>query len=188
MNARWTVSLAASIAVLLGGAILAAAAEPNVGQNQSAGQGSAAIIRNSTLMGAPVLDPQSHKLGQIKDILLDSQTGQATFVVLDAEVPGSDHAMLVVPYQALRVSVNPPDNRQSVVLDLRPDQLRAAPQIQTNQWQMLQNPEFLQEARNFYQIRTYYAARPIDNSSAPRVRLHRSSMSRRSCTSCRLRA
>jgi hypothetical protein len=45
--------------------------------------------------------------------------------------------------------------------------LHAAPQIQNNQWQMLQNPQFLQQARNFYQIRTYYAARPIDNSIPP---------------------
>ena len=132
-------------------------------------QGSAAIIQNSTLTGATVLDPQSRKLGQIKDVLLDAQTGQATFVVLDAEAPGSGHAMLVVPYQALRVSFNPADHRQSVVLGLRADQVRAAPQIQNNQWQMLQNPQFLQEARNFYQIRTYYAARPIDNPSPPSV-------------------
>ncbi len=169
MNARWTISLAASTAGLLFGALLATAAEPNLGQHQPAVQGSAAIIQNSTLTGATVLDPQSRKLGQIKDVLLDAQTGQATFVVLDAEAPGSGHAMLVVPYQALRVSFNPADHRQSVVLGLRADQVRAAPQIQNNQWQMLQNPQFLQEARNFYQIRTYYAARPIDNPSPPSV-------------------
>jgi hypothetical protein len=77
--------------------------------------------------------------------------------------------MLVVPYQALRVNVNPSDNRLSVALDLRPDQLPAAPQIQSNRWQMLQNPRFLERARSFYQPRSYTAARPIDNSIAPSV-------------------
>ena len=38
----------------------------------------------------------------------------------DAEIPGAGRAMLVVPYQALRVSVNSADHHQSVVLDLRP--------------------------------------------------------------------
>ena len=183
MNARWTVSLAAATAVLLGGALRATAAEPNRGQNQPAVQGSAGIIQDSTLMGTTVLDPQSQKLGQIKDVLFDSQTGQATFVVLDAEAPGSGHAMLVVPYQALRVSVNPSDHRQSLVLDLRPDQVRAAPQIQNNQWQMLQNPHFLQQARDFYQIRTYYAARPIDDPSAAARRACRPRRSSMSCPS-----
>ena len=67
----------------------------------------------------------------------------------------------------LWVSVNPVDKRVAVVLDLLPDQLRAAPQIQNDQWQMLQNPQFLERVSNFYQIRTYTAARPIDNAGMP---------------------
>ncbi len=162
MNARWISSLVAGTAVLLGGALPATAAAPNTGQNQSAVQGSAGTIRYSTLMGATVLDPQGEKLGQIKDVLLDSQTGQATFVVVDAAAPGSGHAMLVAPYEAFWVSINPLDSRQSVLLDLRPDQLHAAPQIQNDQWQMLENPQFLEQARDFYKIRTYTAMRPIE--------------------------
>ncbi len=162
MKVHWTVSLAACAAVLLGGVLLANAA-PNAGQSQTAVQGSAGVVRISALMGATVVDPQGQKkVGQIKDVLLDPQTGQASFVVLDTEVPGSGHAMLVVPYQALRVSCNPADSRQSVVLDLRAERLRAAPQIQNGQWQVLQNPQFLEQARNFYRSGTYTAMRPID--------------------------
>ncbi|MGO8747532.1 MAG: PRC-barrel domain-containing protein [Thermoguttaceae bacterium] len=169
MNVRWTISLAACTAVLLCGALRAIATEPNIGQKRSAMQGSAGIIRFSTLMGTTILDPQGQKLGQIKDVLFDSQASDATFVVLDAEAPGSGHAMLVVPFRALWVSFNPLDHRQSVVLDLRPDQLRAAPQIQNDEWQVFQNPQFLEKACNFYQIRTYTAARPIDTPSVPRM-------------------
>ena len=165
MNRRGTISLAACTAVVLCGAVLATAAEPNLGQSQSAMHDSAGIIQNSTLVGATVLDSQNQKLGQIRSVLLDAQAGQATFVVIDAKTPHAGQAMLVVPYQALRVSFNPADNRQTVVLDLRPDQVGTAPQIQNNQWQMLQNAQFLEQARNFYQIRTYTAARPIDNPS-----------------------
>ena len=117
----------------------------------------------STLMGTTVVNPQGQKLGQIKDVLLDSQSAQATFVIVDTEIAGTGHAMLVAPYQALRLSVNPADNRPSAVLDLRPDQLHAVPQIQANKREMLQNPQFLEQARSFYQPRTYTAARPIDN-------------------------
>ncbi len=178
MNARWTHSIAAFAAVFFCAAPLVAAppffcaapvetaAPPTISQNQPAGQ--ARIIQDSTLVGATVADPQGQKLGLIKDVVFDSQTGRATFVVLDAEIPASGHAMLVVPYRALWVTSNPLDHRQSVLLDLRPDQLHAAPQIQNNQWQMLQNPQFLEQARNFYHIEayTYTAARPIDNASA----------------------
>jgi len=126
------------------------------------------MVQNLTLVGTTVLDPQGQQIGHIKHVLLNTQTGQATFVILDAESLGPGHAILVVPYQALRISFNPSDRRQSVVLDRRPDQLRVAPQIQNDQWQLLENPQFLEQARNFYQIRTYYsAARPIENPSSP---------------------
>ena len=163
MNVRWTSWLAAWTVVLLGGTLLATAAAPNTGENQSAMQGSAGIIQTSKLMGTTVLNSQGkEKVGQIKDVLLDPQSGRATFVILDVEIPGSGHAMLVVPYQSLRVSSRPSDNHQSVMLDVRPENLHAAPQIQNNQWQVLQNPQFLEQARNFYQSGTYTAARPIE--------------------------
>jgi hypothetical protein len=162
MNARSILSLAAATAVILCAALTATATTPNSGQQPSAIPAVPGLIRNAALVGTMVLYPQGQDLGQIKDVLFDSQTGQATFVILDAK---ANHAMLVVPYQALQVSLNPADNRLSIVLGLRPDRLTAAPQIQNGQWQMLQNPQFLELARSFYQVKAYYAARPIDNPS-----------------------
>ena len=167
MNARWTIFLAAFAAALSAERAVATAATPIIGPNQVAVQGSATIIQDSTLMGSTVVNPQGQKLGRIKDVLLDAQNGQATFVVLDADAGASGHAMLVVPFRALWVSVNPVDHRQTVVLDLRPDQFHAAPQIKNDQWQMLQSPQFLDQARDFYQVGTYTAARPIEEMSPP---------------------
>ncbi len=53
------------------------------------------------------------------------------------------------------------------MLDLRPDQVRAAPQIRNGQWQLLRSPQFQAQARNFYHARTYTAARPIDTTESP---------------------
>jgi sporulation protein YlmC with PRC-barrel domain len=163
MNVRYAVFLAAMAAMLVWASLPAGAAEPNMSQNQAAIPGSAGILQNATLVGTPVLDTKNQRLGQIKNVVLDASTGRATFVVIEAKASaGGQAAMLVVPFQALRVSLNAAENRQSVVLDLRADQIGAAPQIQNNQWQLLQNAQFLQQARGFYQAQTYTAARPID--------------------------
>ena len=167
MNARWMVSLAAATSVLLCGALAATAADSSNGQNQPAIQAPAGKVWVSNLIGTKVLYPHIQVLGQIKDILLDPQSGQATFAVLDAEIPGSGHAMLVVPYQALQVSFNPADNRQSVMLNVRSDRLGNAPQLQKNEWQLLQNPQFLQQVRDYYQAGTYTVARPIESPNPP---------------------
>ena len=70
MNVRWTVALAACALVLLCGALLATAAEPNIGHNRSAMQGSAGIIRTSTPMGTTVPNPQ----GQVRTVSAASAT------------------------------------------------------------------------------------------------------------------
>ena len=62
-------------------------------------RGSAKSIHDSTLIGVTVLDSQGQKLGQIKEVLVDSQTGKATFLVLDAVATGSSHP---VTYTAAR--------------------------------------------------------------------------------------
>ena len=191
MNTRWSYLLAACMAVLLGGAFLASAAEPNLGQSQSAVQAPAGIIRISTLMGTTVLDPQAQKLGQIKDVVIDSQTGQGSFVVLDADVPGSGHAMLVVPYRALWVSVNPVDKRQSVVLDLRPDQLRPRRRFRKTNGRCSRIPSFWNRpatsitSRRFLRrlrltTRARRTPRRVRSTTAPfRPRPRRSSLPRR---------
>jgi hypothetical protein len=90
--------------VLLYGAILATAAAPSIGHDRSPMQGSTGTIEISKLAGMTVLDPQGKKLGRIKDVLVDSRTGQATFLVLDAEALGPGHPMT---YSAARPIQNP---------------------------------------------------------------------------------
>jgi hypothetical protein len=121
MNARWTFSLAVGAAALLCGALLAPAAAPNAIPNPPAMQGSPAIVPISALVGTTVLDAQGQKLGRIKDVLLDSQTGQVTFVVLDAEAPTSGHP---VPYTAAR-----PIDSPSMPAPSLPSSAAAAPSL-----------------------------------------------------------
>ncbi|MGO9110382.1 MAG: PRC-barrel domain-containing protein [Thermoguttaceae bacterium] len=121
MNTRWTSSLAVFAAVLFCGASLATAAAPNIGQNRSPTQGSVGIVRVSTLMGTTVLDSHGQKLGRIKDVLLDSQTGQVTVMVLDAEVPGSGHP---TTYTAAR-----PTDNASMPAPALPQSAVAAPSL-----------------------------------------------------------
>jgi hypothetical protein len=164
MYRRGLFCMVALVATLLSGKLMAAMARPDTGSEQPA-LGSAGDFQVSTLLGTAVFNPQGQKLGQIKDLVLDSQAGQATFVVVDAETRAAGHAMLVVPYYALRLGYQPAEHRQIMVLDLRTDQLSAAPKISGNQWQLLRNPFFLEQARSFYPLKTYTAARPIDETS-----------------------
>jgi hypothetical protein len=61
-------------------------------------------VRISTLVGATVLDSQGRKLGQIKNVLLDARTGQASIVVIDTAAPAVSQP---TTYTAARPIDNP---------------------------------------------------------------------------------
>jgi sporulation protein YlmC with PRC-barrel domain len=166
MNRCW-ISLAVVLAAFFVAMPAAIAAAPGNASNQSLVQGSSGITQISNLMGTTVVNLQGQKVGPIKDVLLDAQTGQATFVILDTVVPDSGHAMLVVPYPALRISSDPATSRSVVILDLRQEQLHAAPRISSGEEKLLHNPQFLEQARVFYGPITYTVARPIDDATPP---------------------
>jgi sporulation protein YlmC with PRC-barrel domain len=144
---------------------VASAASKNAAGNRLPEMAAPAITQVSHLMGASVSNLQGKEVGRIKDILLDPKTGSASFAIVDAEIPCAGRGMLVVPYHALRVSAV--NNGRSVVLDLRSENMHVAPSIRDNDWRVLQNPQFLQEARNFYGPVTYTVGRPIENASLP---------------------
>ena len=171
MNRHGTFFLVATSAVIFSGfygAVPTVAAEPNTVQNKPAVQGLPKAIQDLTLVGSTVHNLSGQKLGEIQYVLLAPSTGQAKFVILDAEGPGSAHMTLVVPFQALRVSFNHAEKRQVVEMNIQSDQLASAPQIRNNQWQVLQNQQFRDQVRSFYHVsKTYTVARPIVNPSVP---------------------
>jgi hypothetical protein len=145
MNARWTLSVTAFAAALLGGALLASAAAPNLGQDRSPMQDPAGTIRLSTLTGTTVLDLQGQKLGRIKDIALDAKTGQPTFVVLDTAAPASGQA---TTYTAAR----PIDNSGMPAPSLPPSAVAAPspPPCVVSPYVNSANPGWTQDLEDFY--------------------------------------
>lgn len=101
MNARWTFSGAAFTAMFFSGLLLASAAAPSIGQVRAPQQASAGTIQVLTLVGTTVLDARGQTLGRIKDVRLDSQTGQAPAAVLNAEAPNPGRPMTHTAVRAM---------------------------------------------------------------------------------------
>ena len=72
-------------------------------------------------MGTAVVDPQGQKLGRIKDLLVDSQTGQVTSVILDGKGAGLGHPMTYtaarpIESPSMQVPPLPPSTPAAVTL------------------------------------------------------------------------
>jgi sporulation protein YlmC with PRC-barrel domain len=108
----------AGVAALSYGTLVATVAQPMPGKGPAANQGSVGTIEFSKFLGTVVVNSQGKKLGQIKDLVLDPRTGQATFAIIDAGLSSSKRAALVVPYGALRLGFQASKNRDVAVLNL----------------------------------------------------------------------
>jgi len=121
---------------------------------------SAQIIRGSQIAGLSIMDPRSQKLGVIKEILIDSQTGRVAYVLLALEGSDANAEWTVVPFEALQMSGNGQNQQQYFVLNIQADQLRNAPHIRSDAWESVRDPKFMGQVQQFYRGTQWTARRP----------------------------
>jgi sporulation protein YlmC with PRC-barrel domain len=147
--------------------------------NQSAGnqavqqgnqQKSANALRASELIGREVLDSQNQKLGTVRDLVIGSQNGQISFVIMSRStldtLLGKD--LLAVPFDLFQVRADPKNAQKNILgLNVQPDQLRGAPQFSSNDWSIFGDQQFLSQIHQFYQGFERTASRPSGSMTNP---------------------
>lgn len=105
------------------------------------------LMGADTLMGEDVYNRQEEDLGDIKEIMLDMQTGQIAYAVLSfGGVLGMGDKLFAVPWQALQLdTVN-----KRFVLDCTKERLENAPGFDKDRWPDMASPEFSSQIHSFY--------------------------------------
>ena len=105
------------------------------------------LMGADTLMGEDVYNRQEEDLGDIKEIMLDMQTGQIAYAVLSfGGVLGMGDKLFAVPWQALQLdTVN-----KRFILDCTKEKLENAPGFDKDRWPDMADPEFGTQIHNFY--------------------------------------
>jgi sporulation protein YlmC with PRC-barrel domain len=66
----------------------------------------APLISNTAIVGATVKNSQGEKLGNIREIMIDPQTGRVAYVLLtSSDMLGMNEKSLAIPWEALRVGL-----------------------------------------------------------------------------------
>ena len=106
-----------------------------------------ALMGADTLIGDSVVNAAEEDLGDIKEIMLDMQTGQIAYAVLSfGGVLGLGDKLFAVPWQALQLdTVN-----KRFVLDCSKEKLESAPGFDKDRWPDMASPEFGTQIHNFY--------------------------------------
>jgi len=106
-----------------------------------------ALMGADTLIGESVVNGAEDDLGDIKDIMLDMQTGQVAYAVLSfGGFLGMGDKLFAVPWQALHLdTVN-----KRFVLDIEKERLRNAPGFDKDAWPDMADAQWAQHIHSFY--------------------------------------
>ncbi len=105
------------------------------------------IIEASTLKGTDVKNLTNENIGEIKDLMINLETGNVEYAVLSfGGFMGIGDKHFAVPVQALNFSAN--DNE--IKMDIDKDRLENAPGFDKNNWPREASPEFTQSVYNHY--------------------------------------
>jgi sporulation protein YlmC with PRC-barrel domain len=112
----------------------------------SAGPGPA-LMGAETLIGDGVVNGAEENLGDIKEIMLDMNTGQVAYAVLAfGGFLGMGEKLFAVPWQALHLDTA----NHRFVLNVEKERLKTAPGFNKDAWPDMSNVTWVNQVHTFY--------------------------------------
>lgn len=106
-----------------------------------------ALMGADTLIGEDVRNPADESLGDIKEIMIDMQSGQVAYAVLSyGGVMGMGQKLFAVPWGALRLDTDAKCFR----LNASKESLKNAPGFDSQAWPSMADPDWSRTVHEFY--------------------------------------
>ncbi|PHV06103.1 PRC-barrel [Janthinobacterium sp. BJB412] len=120
------------------------------------------LMGADTLIGEDVYNQQEEDLGDIKEIMLDMQSGQIAYAVLSfGGWLGMGDKLFAVPWQSLQLDTT----NQRFLLDVSKERLKAAPGFDKDDWPDMASSEFSSSIHGFYGTQQNLAGRVTSTGS-----------------------
>jgi len=118
------------------------------------------LHRASKIIGADIENPQGKNLGDIKDVVMDSQ-GQVRYAVLAfGGFLGMGEKYFAVPWTALTPAAGQqPGDRDRYVLNIDQERLKNAPGFDKNNWPNMADRSWGEQVFAYYGIPPYWEQR-----------------------------
>ncbi len=112
------------------------------------------ILSASSIEGTIVRTPADEKVGDIKDIMLDTNTGEVVYAVLSVDTGflnlGSKY--FAIPWKALSFDTN---QEEVVVFDVDKGKLENSPGFDKDNWPTSAQSDFIDEVHTYYGYEAY---------------------------------
>jgi len=109
--------------------------------------------RASSLLGMNVENPQTQKLGELQDLVLDPHSGRVVYAVLaSGGFLGLNEKYFAIPPTAFQASTD----ERHLVLNVAKDRLKAAPGFDKNNWPSWADQTWAREVYSYYGQEPYW--------------------------------
>jgi sporulation protein YlmC with PRC-barrel domain len=107
------------------------------------------LMGASTLIGDRVRNKKEEELGEIKEIMLDTRTGEVSYAVLSyGGFLGMGDKLFAVPWDALTLD----SKNEGFTLDVDKKRLQDAPGFDKSKWPNMSDPSWAKQIHSYYGI------------------------------------
>ena len=112
-------------------------------------------LSTSVLKGIPVRNAADEKVGEIKDVMLDTESGRVAYVVLsvDTGMSKQDRKYFAVPWEAFHFDAA---QEEVVFLNIDKETLKNSPGFDKDHWPTSPQYNFINEVHAYYGLDPYY--------------------------------
>jgi sporulation protein YlmC with PRC-barrel domain len=111
------------------------------------------VHKASDLVGIKVRNPQDEDLGDIKELVINPETGEVEYAVLSfGGFMGMGDKLFALPWGVLEPVHNMKDgDKQHLVLSVDKERLKTSPGFPKDNWPDMNSPDWAQSIRDFYE-------------------------------------
>ncbi len=110
-------------------------------------------VKASSIIGTDVVNPQGDSLGDIKEVVIDSQTGRVAYAVVSfGGFLSMGEKLFAIPFSSF--TYNAEENEY--VLDVSKERLEAAPGFDADHWPSMHDEKWNREVYKYYGRSPYW--------------------------------
>ena len=110
------------------------------------------ILSSSSITGTNVYNARNEKLGDIKDLMIDTQKASVSYAVLSVSDGLFSNKYFAVPFEAMRFDTA----SENIILDVSEDWLDNAPGFDKDNWPNSADEKFTNEMHTYYKTEPYH--------------------------------
>ncbi len=111
------------------------------------------LMGASTLIGNEVYNPEEEHLGEIKEIMIETATGDVAYAVLSfGGLLGLGDKLFAVPWNALKLDTR----NKCFILDEDKESLKNAPGFEKDAWPRMADRQWGSAVHDYYGVRPYW--------------------------------